>query len=249
MLAREMAGLLGEASGGKNVAFTFAEDVTRRMAWCRTPSFVTPDSTINIPKPDGAETSLDISFIQLAEPVEKTFFSPSTDDHDHPLPTLLYDTLLTLPVDLRALCMSRIVITGSSSGIPGLKTRLLADLSQLIEKRGWDVVESYGSASKPLHKRLLESTSNAAPVAQPIAGGKVPVSERLQDDLSDRFSQQVSITTSKGREKMVKGVVRGVETLGAWSGASLVASLRVKGKAEVERESFLNGNWKDDELR
>jgi hypothetical protein len=33
--------------------------------------------------------------------------------------------------------------------------------------------------------------------------------------------------------------VRGVETLGAWSGASLVASLRVKGKGEVEREDFL----------
>lgn len=79
------------------------------------------------------------------------------------------------------------------------------------------------------------------PVAQPEAGGIVPVSERLQDDLSDRFSQQVLISTSNGKEKVVKGVLRGVETLGAWSGASLVTSLRVKGRAEVERETFLSG--------
>jgi hypothetical protein len=61
------------------------------------------------------------------------------------------------------------------------------------------------------------------------------------------------ITISKGKEKVVKGVVRGVETLGAWSGASLVTSLRVKGKAEVEREPFLSGNggggWKDEVIR
>ena len=249
MLAREMAGMLGEAGGDPSVAFTSAEDVARRMAWCKTPSSITSDSTINIPKPGGAETSLDISFTKLAEPAETTFFSPSTDDHDHPLPALVYDTLLALPVDLRALCMSRIVITGPNSGIPGLKTRLLADLSWLIERGGWDVVKSYGSASKPLPQRLLERKGSAAPMVQPDASGTVPISERLQDDLSDRFSQKILITTSKGRENVVKGVVRGVETLGAWSGASLVASLRVKGKAEVERDLFLNGNWKDDELR
>ena len=145
--------------------------------------------------------------------------------------------------------MSRIVLAGPNSGVPGLKTRLLADLSRMIEKRGWDVVESYGSASKPLHQRLLERKENAAPVPQPDAGGNIPVSERLQDDLADRFSQQVLISTSKGREKVVKGVVRGVETLGAWSGASLVTSLRVKGKVEVDRDSFLNGGWRDEELR
>jgi hypothetical protein len=241
MLAREMAGLLGAASGNEGVSFAFAEDVTRRMAWCKTPSSINSHSTVNIPKPSGAGTSLDIPFTKLAEPAETTFFSPSTDDHDYPLPALVYLTILALPVDLRALCMSRIVLTGPNSGVPGLKTRLLADLSQLIEKRGWDVVENYGSASKPLPQRLLERKENVAPAAPHDAGGKPPVSERLQDDLSDRFSQQVLISTSKGKEEVVKGVVRGVETLGAWSGASLVTSLRVKGKVEVERDPFLSG--------
>jgi hypothetical protein len=250
MLAREMAGLLGEADGNDGVAFTFAEDVTRRMAWCKTPTSINSYSTVNIPKPGGA--GLDIPFTKLAEPAETTFFSPSTDDHDYPLPALVYHTILALSVDLRALCMSRIVLTGPNSGIPGLKTRLLADLARLVEKRGWDVVESYGSASKPLPHRLLERKENIAPAAQPDAGGSVPISERLHDDLSDQFSQKVLITTSKGKENVIKGVVRGVETLGAWSGASLVTSLRVKGRAEVERDPFLNGNgggWKDEELR
>jgi hypothetical protein len=252
MLAREMAGLLGEAGGNEGVPFTFAEDVTRRMAWCKTPSSINSHSTVNIPKPDGSGTSVDMPFTKLAEPAETTFFSPSTDDHDYPLPALVYHTILALPVDLRALCMSRIVVTGPNSGIPGLKTRLLADLSRMIERRGWDVVESYGSASKPLPQRLLERTENVAPVAQLDGSGNVPISERLHDDLSDRLSREVVITISKGKEKVVKGVVRGVETLGAWSGASLVTSLRVKGKAEVEREPFLSGNgggWKDEVLR
>jgi hypothetical protein len=37
----------------------------------------------------------------------------------------------------------------------------------------------------------------------------------------------------------VGGVIRGVETLGAWAGASLVAQQRVKGIVEIERERYL----------
>ena len=40
-------------------------------------------------------------------------------------------------------------------------------------------------------------------------------------------------------EPAVAGVVRGVETLGAWAGASLLAHLRVKGVVEIERDRFL----------
>ena len=40
----------------------------------------------------------------------------------------------------------------------------------------------------------------------------------------------------KGRVEAVKGVVRGVETLGPWAGASMMVSLRVKGVREIDRE-------------
>jgi actin-related protein len=242
LLAREMASLLKTAGGRDNVDLAFTENVTRRMAWCKprkTGDEQEPeDATINIPSPNDASPDLSIPFSQLAHPAEKTFFQPPTDDHDLPLPELMFDTLLALPVDLRAFCMSRIVLTGPHSNIPGLKTRLLAELSQIIEKRGWDVVESYGKAAKPLPRRLLERLANAPPVTLTDANGGIPISERPHDDLVDRLSQQVLHSITKDREKVIKGVVRGVETLGAWSGASLMASLRVKGKGEVEREEF-----------
>lgn len=243
LLAREMAGLLQESGGGDKVDFTHTEDVLRRMAWCKPrPGEAEPaaeDTTINVPSSDASAPEMPIPFSHFARPAETTFLQPSTDDHDLPLPELMFNTLLALPVDLRALCLSRIVLTGPHSNIPGLKTRLLAEISQHVEKRGWDVVESYGSAKKPLPQSLLERQANAPPVTSPDANGGIPISERPHDDLADRLSQQVLHSTTKDKEKVVKGVVRGVETLGPWSGASLVASLRVKGKGEIEREEFL----------
>jgi actin-related protein len=243
LLAKEMAGLLQTVSGEKNVDFAFTEEVMRRMAWCK-PRFTddahdSEDATIDIPPPNDTSPGISVPFSHLAQPAEKAFFQPSTDDHDLSLPELMFNTLLTLPVDFRALCMSRIVLTGPHSNIPGLKTRLLAELSQIINKRGWDVVESYGSAAKPLPKRLLERVANAPPVTSSDTNGGIPISERPHDDLADRLSQQVLHSTTKDKEKVVKGVVRGVETLGAWSGASLMASLRVKGKGEIDKEEFL----------
>jgi actin-related protein len=243
LLAREMTSLLQAAGGGENIDLAFTENVLRRMAWCKPrktgDDHQPEDATMNIPPPNETSPDLSIQFSQLAQPAETTFFQPLTDDHDLPLPELMFNTLLTLPVDLRALCMARTVLTGPHSKIPGLKTRLLAELSQLIEKRGWDVVESYGKAAKPLPQRLLERVANAPPVTSTDANGGIPISERPHDDLADRLSQQVLHSTTKDKEKVVKGVVRGVQTLGAWSGASLMASLRVKGKGEVEREEFL----------
>lgn len=246
MLVQQMAALLEDSGITEGVEFTMAEDVTRRMAWCRPrptsiegddPSLL--DSQITIPTPNTSLPSLDIPFSTLSNPAETTFFPPITEDeHDASFPALIYNTLLTLPVDLRSLCMSRILLTGPSSNIPGLKTRLLAEFSSLLDKRGWDMVESYGSAKSPLPKRLLERQADAGALP-PDANGILPPSSRPHDDLADRLSQQVLSSTAKGRESVVKGVVRGVETLGAWSGASLVASLKVRGKGEVEREEFL----------
>ena len=34
-------------------------------------------------------------------------------------------------------------------------------------------------------------------------------------------------------------MVRGVETLGAWAGGSLLAALKVKGTVEIDKDSFL----------
>jgi hypothetical protein len=38
---------------------------------------------------------------------------------------------------------------------------------------------------------------------------------------------------------LVGGTIRGVDTLGAWAGVSLIAQQRIKGIVEVEREKYL----------
>ena len=40
-------------------------------------------------------------------------------------------------------------------------------------------------------------------------------------------------------QSTVSGVVRGVETLGAWAGASLLANIRIQGIVDIEREAYL----------
>ncbi|KAM0718460.1 hypothetical protein Q7P37_005530 [Cladosporium fusiforme] len=243
MLVRETAGLLEEANGGKGVDFTLAEDVTRRMAWCRSRSQSDEDNTTVTIPPSESAFSLAIPFFKLANPAEATCFQPSTDDHDLPLPALMHQVLLALPVDLRAMCISRVVLTGSNSKLPGLKSRLLQELSQIVDRRGWDRVESYGSAKDPLPLRLLDRVANAPSEPPHDAANGIPARNKPHDDATDRLSQQISQVKLKNSEAVVKGVVRGVETLGAWSGASLVASLKVKGVVEVERDEFLTGNW------
>lgn len=243
MLIREMAGVLEEANGGNGVDFAFAEDVTRRMAWCKQSSHSDDDNATATIPPSESTSNLTIPFTRLADPAETTFFQPSTDDHDLSLPALMHQVLLALPVDLRATCISRIVLTGSNSKVPGLKSRLLHELSRLVENRGWDFVESYGSAKDPLPRRLRERVVNAPSAPTPDGAGGALARNRPHDDATDRLSQQIAQVKLKNSETVVKGVVRGVETLGAWSGASLVASLKVKGVAEVDKEEFLTGAW------
>ena len=43
----------------------------------------------------------------------------------------------------------------------------------------------------------------------------------------------------KEAKPAVSGVIRSVETLGAWAGGSLLANLRIRGVVEIDRDSFL----------
>lgn len=260
------------------ITFSFAEDVTQRMGWCKPQVPSThkgDDKIISIPIPNRRpRKTLDLPFSRLAEPTESVFFSPSPDttpdDHELPVPQLIYNALLALPLELRAICMSRIILTGSTSKLPGLRRRLLQELEHLIATRGWDIVHNYGSASSskvPLHYRMHDlSVGNMSrtkssthsvhltqdssspqprhqqPVENPV---HVPAHERPHDHLTDWRSQMAAREASKGRVEEVKGVVRAVETLGAWAGASLVGAMRIKGVVEVEREEFVRSGLKD----
>lgn len=285
MLTWEMARLLEEESRKQGlgeegeVTFEYAEEVTQRMGWVRSrsdsgTSTVEHESVsmIKIPSPDPeSHTSLKIPFTLFPNPAEMALFATSVtgnDDHDAPLPQLAYNTLLSLPLDLRALCVSRIVITGGLSHLPGLKGRLLQELEYLISTRGWDPVRSYGSATA-LHQRVLQERSaninttqrqrqRHSQAQQPNGDNQVPLSpskkphqesiphsDRIHDDIYDPISLKAEREASKGIVEPIKGVVRGVETLGAWAGASIIARLGVKGTKEVGREDFFKHGLRD----
>ncbi|KAL8724584.1 MAG: hypothetical protein Q9166_007860 [cf. Caloplaca sp. 2 TL-2023] len=245
-----------------NRYFDFAEEVTTRIAWCTTTNIglawdnktrVGPDpeqsqttanspsealsqaqteDTMSIPSPLPPRNTLQIPFAKLSDPVETGLLASGSrthdlDDHEQPLPQLMYNTLLSLPSDVRSACMSRIIITGGGSNIAGLKTRLLNELTSILDKRGWNSVQ--GRAAEET-RRLTDNPKLDKP-----RGSETMLEPQVSDEITEKLEKE----KAKRMKAEVGGEVRGVETLGAWAGGSLVASLKVKGVVEIDRDSFL----------
>ncbi|KAF8253729.1 actin-like ATPase domain-containing protein, partial [Wilcoxina mikolae CBS 423.85] len=188
--------------------------------------------------------TLHIPFSSLSIPAEKAFFAPTTtpsdtpafaDDDDTPLPMLLYNVLLRSAIDVRAACVSRIMFVGGGAKIPGLQTRVLAELEGIVKERGWVLgrigMDSNGTA-----------TNNAAETGNE---NRLEDVEEERDNLDPHHYQHHEDKENhrgrgeKPREK-IEGEIRAVKSLGVWCGGSLVAGLKVRGKLEVERERFLS---------
>ncbi|KAJ4373062.1 hypothetical protein N0V83_003353 [Neocucurbitaria cava] len=261
-----------------DVSFEEAEEALTRVGWCkphpksnrRTMYFPareapvieefedaieSPPPTITVPFPKHTPpTELRIPFASLAKPAENALFAPDLalnefDDEDLPLHHLIYRTLVSLPIDVRRLCMARIIITGGVSALPGLKTRILKELEALVQIRGWDPVKSYGKASARREEKLRDQREEAElrrqegeDTVSSTMDPSSPFPAGLQSpevDPTDVKLENLSIRNGPPRECSIGGVIRGVETLGAWAGASLVAQQRIKGIVEIERERYL----------
>lgn len=195
-------------------------------------------------------TKIKMAFEKLSSPCETTFFDPHRppcdfDDDELPLPLLIYRNLLSLPMDVRALCMSRIIFTGGCSNVLGLRGRIIDEVSQLMKAHGWDPV--HGKAvdaykANPKLRRGSKQASNSGGTTDVGDGGggheedgvwvDAPKQEREAE--ADPIEEQLG----KGRDGMpqVQGQLRVIETLGAWSGASLLNQVKVPALATVERE-------------
>lgn len=262
MLSEHMARVIDEEvvkerllAGGGNETEALssgeARDVLERMGWCKNGAepASSADNTITIPLHQASPPlDLAVPFSCLAEPAETALFasSPSPDDHETALPLLAYKALLALPVDARAVCMSRILLTDSAANLPGLQHRLLQEVQNLITTRGWDPVQSYGSATAVLKERSANATLRSkrpSPIPTPkLAADEapaVPAAFAPHDDLTDHISHKAERGRTSSDKPPARGVLRCVDTLGAWAGASLVGGMRLKGVAEVEREEFL----------
>lgn len=255
-----------KANSSINACFESCEEVTTRMAWCPTVGELSKTSPFNedlthtvgnlsinqdeynntgarsredpltsIASPFSPHQNIQICFSGFAKPVETAFFAPSSTVHDidtqeQPLHRLIYKALLMLPPDIRSVCMSRIIVVGGGSNIPGLKSRLLEEVSNLVMDRGWDPI--YGKAADERRRRLKEISANRRTSSLPDTSA----AHAPQDQ--DAIGETLRKEQSKFMKPKVSGVIRGVETLGAWAGGSLTADLKIQSIVEIDKDSF-----------
>jgi actin-related protein len=262
-LLKELAGTLNTHNRGqrKDMApldFELAEDLMSRMIWCKdhrvrrvgtdnpldttqvhvdsAPSGEKDEGEVEIDWPTNTTSQL-ITFPSslFSEPAEKVFFTPEPasqllDDQEHSLPILMYETMLAIPPDARATCMSRIVFVGGGSKIPGLAQRSIDEVDALVRQYGWSAVRGRKADDGRGKLRDIGQGQAEKPTArsrEPLPPGEDFIEEELQ-------KQQ-----AKEALPIVQGQLRQIESLGSWAGASLLASLKIRGFVEVERETFL----------
>lgn len=199
-------------------------------------------STISLLLPVGnAMAHTDIPFTKFSELVDQALFAGGTeqrdwDDEDTPLDMLVYNTLLSLSPDVRGTCMSRITFLGGGANIPGLRQRILEDVEALIDNRQWRLAQGKVLEKKRQQLRELSVNEQRAKVGPSDATTNGKASEQATDTsfIDERFQRN-----NKDSKPHVQGVLRQVDSLGSWAGASLIASLKVRGLVEVDREKFL----------
>lgn len=209
------------------------------------------DATVSLPSPSGSgSTYIDIPFSKLAEPVEKVLFAEGLadcelDDEEKPLPLLVYNALLSLPPDVRGTCMSRIVFIGGGSNIPGVRQRILQDVASLVEKYGWSPVRGKVIEQQRQKLESLRLSQQAIPtVTKQESTSEAPDGRSTPDAQAeeeiDPIEQKIRRNNKdKDAHPPVQGVLREVESLGPWAGASLLTSLKIRGLVEIEREKYL----------
>lgn len=217
------------------------------------PSTTVPLKSTNPPK------RLDLTYDQLASPSEDTFFASDQphhtfDDEELPIPLLIYRSLLKLPMDVRALCMARIIFTGGCSSVLGLRGRIFDEVNHLIESHGWDPVQGKGVEaykSNPKLRRGSKQAGDGGPTdaegngdsgggggggGHEVDGMWVDAPQQEREPEVDPIDDQLR----KGRQEKprLQGQLRPIECLGPWSGASLLNLLKIPALATVERETW-----------
>lgn len=223
-----------------------------------------------------------LSFDQLAEPCETTFFGgtgegldipASWDDEELPVPLLIYRHLARLPIDVRAVCMARMIFVGGCTGVLGLRGRIFDEVARLISEQGWDGVRGKGydqvKANAEPHRKSKAQKSNrkssegdlVSPTSSAASGESGdaiwhdaanaqpeldPVEEEMRKARARSDSTLPAVSSDQPQVYgHVDGRMRAAETLGAWSGASLLAQLRVPALSMVDREQWTQqgGVW------
>ncbi|KAK6361564.1 hypothetical protein TWF730_005284 [Orbilia blumenaviensis] len=155
------------------------------------------------------------------------------DESEYTLPYLVFLALLHCPVDVRAACIPRIVITGGAAGMPGLKSRILGDLREFVEDRGgWELVKRRNKKGEERRKELTEKREK---------GEEQKAKEKKEREMLQSEKEKLRDKYEKSGG-VAPGTIRGVETMGPWIGGSILSGARIKGTVEVEREKFMSSH-------
>ncbi|OIW27988.1 actin-like ATPase domain-containing protein [Coniochaeta ligniaria NRRL 30616] len=190
------------------------------------------------------------TFDQLSEPCESTFFDlqrPQSefDDEELPVHVLVYRSLLQLPMDVRAVCMSRIIFTGGCSNVLGLRGRIFDEVSQLVHERGWSgvtgkAVEQLQQNPKLKRRGSRQASEGPSGVGPQTGGGE---EDEVWHDAANAAQEKDPIEEQLRKAGRItpgtQGGLRCVESLGPWSGGSLVTQLKVPAIATIDRELWL----------
>ncbi|RKF65192.1 Actin-related protein 10 [Erysiphe neolycopersici] len=207
-----------------------------------------PDSIVSLPlnslKPPKI---IQVPFSELSEPCEIALFATDIpesdlDDEELPLHLLIYKSLVKLPVDVRAICMARLVFVGGASQIPGLRTRVMEELSFLIKTRGWNQVT--GKAVEKINEactisrvqiRQRQPETNIIQHDTPI---ELTKSASLMSQESDPIIERLKRESKKTQHKIETGKLRAINSIGAWAGASLISLMKIQANAVIEKEQW-----------
>ncbi|EGO57141.1 hypothetical protein NEUTE1DRAFT_84862 [Neurospora tetrasperma FGSC 2508] len=224
-----------------------------------------PPKVTTVPLRSGrSPTSVEVTFDQLSEPCESTFFDSqyslsSFDDHEIPVHLLVYRALLQLPLDVRALCMSRIIFTGGGTTVLGLRKRIFDEVCHIVQERGWDPV--YGKAKEQLrtnpklkkrHGRQTTNNSNSSSSSNNNNSNTLTtpgVSGQEEDGIwhdaansvpeVDPIEAQLARTNpSANGRKPLQGQLRAIESLGPWAGGSLITHLKVSTVSTIDKDQW-----------
>ncbi|KAK5106461.1 hypothetical protein LTS08_000580 [Lithohypha guttulata] len=153
------------------------------------------------------------------------------DDEELPVQQVIYNVLLNLPPDIRGICISRMMFIGDGADQLGLQSLITKSFSRHLEAKGWSTIQG---------KKVRRRREGLSELAQ---GRVQPVDVRHSDTI---WTEKAETEERYLREKhkhiqpATYGVVRQIDTLGSWAGASLLGTLKVKSFVEIQRERFLS---------
>ncbi|PHH63116.1 hypothetical protein CDD81_6267 [Ophiocordyceps australis] len=252
------------------LSFDECEDVLCRLMWCRPSSSRScqrpsaPLDTVEERDESAAESvhASDVAEVQLctttppstlrvplgklADICDDSFFdlsaAPCTfDDDELPLHLLIYHHLLRLPLDVRGICMSRIMFVGGCCNILGIKERVVDELTTIVDKRGW--VATFGKGvdqlqnNEKLRTRAMQRFSNSSTASLESSAEDRDSASVVTEASEDAV--EAKLARNRPPQQQLQGKIRVLRSLGPWSGASLICHLKVPAMATVEREAWL----------